>query len=65
MLRQYRFLIRSNPGIDYDLDRLMSSYTFRSAIAQNLLGDWCLYLRAMPSLSTELLNLNPDLAGIV
>lgn len=64
MLRQYRYLVRANPGVNYHLDSLFAGHYFRTSLAQNDFGDWCLYLRAMPALAADIIALNPALAGI-
>lgn len=65
LLRQFRFLVRNNPGVDLALDGLMSENSFRTRLFLNPFGDYCLYLTARPRLDVELLALNPHLAGIV
>lgn len=65
LFRKYRYLVRANPYVDLSADRLMDHYTYRTRLVQNDLGDWLLYLRAMPSIIGELLRLNPELHDIV
>ena len=64
LLRQFRFLIRSNPGLDFSCDRLMTSNDFRTSIKTNPAGDALLYLLCRPK-PEALIDLNPDLADIL
>lgn len=64
LLRQFRYLVRSNPGIDFSADRLFSSHSFRTRIDFNDYGDAVLLLFSKPNISA-LVHLNPDLADIL
>lgn len=64
LFRQYRFLVRANPGVDFAIDKLFSDYSFRTRIVTNEAYDSLLYLTAKPELS-NLIPLNPHLADIL
>lgn len=65
LLRKFRYLVRHNPGFDFSLDKLMAAYTFRTRLVANSFGDWSVMLSAKPDITSDLLGLNPDLAGIL
>ena len=65
MLRKFRYLVRTHPGVDFSLDKLLTQFTFRTRIEVNSFGDASLYLLARTEIAKELLSLNPDLAGIL
>ncbi len=65
MLRKFRFLIRSNPGVDQRMDHLMKSHTFRGRVVQNSLGDWIAMFSAKPAIVSDLLTNNPELSDIL
>jgi hypothetical protein len=65
LFRKFRFLVRSNPGVDLSLDKLFSENNFRTRRFVNALGDWSVTLTARPNFDTELLRLNPDLARLL
>lgn len=64
LLRKFRYLVRTQPGKDFSLDRMLERYTFRSRITTNHFGDSLLYLTARPIKTQALLDQFPELAGI-
>lgn len=64
LLKQYRYLIRKNPGVDFEMDKLMNNHVFRTKVEQNTFGDATLLLIARPPIMTELFTLNPELANL-
>ena len=63
--RKFRYLVRSQPGVDFHLDRILAEHEFRAKASSNNFGDWNIFLTAKPLTADELLTLNPDLAGIL
>lgn len=65
LMRKFRYLVRSHPGVDFAMDKLMASYSFRTRLVLNSLGDWSVLMTAKPDITGDLLAHNPDLAGIL
>lgn len=65
LMRKFRYLVRSHPGIDFAMDKLLTSHSFRTRLVPNSLGDWSVLMSAKPDIASDLLSLNPDLAGIL
>lgn len=64
LYRRFRYLVRSQPGKDFALDRMFKDYTFRTKIITNAFGDALLYLTARPINLSTLEAQFPDLARI-
>lgn len=63
--RKFRYLVRSQPGVDFGLDQLLATHEFRAKASSNKYGDWSVFLTAQTLVADELLTHNPDLAGIL
>ena len=61
LLRKFRYLVRAQPGIDFAMDKLLASYSFRTRLVLNSLGDWSVLLTAKPTILGDIISLNPDL----
>lgn len=63
--RKFRYLVRSQPGKDFAMDRLFSTHKFRTRRAFNAFGDCSLYLIALPKPALELEAQLPSLTRIL